>query len=66
MLNTPLHGFTILLPKVLCTTEMNIFKTATVMTSHINIHKDVLITHRFISQWMLLPREQFLPWRPNK
>lgn len=66
MLNTPLHGFTTLLPKVLCTTEMNIFKTATVMISHINIHKDALIMHRFISWWMLLPRERFLPWQLNK
>lgn len=29
VLNTPLCGFTIFLPKILCTTEIDIFKTAT-------------------------------------
>lgn len=51
----------ILPPKVLCTTEMNIFKTASVMTSYTNIHKETLISHLFIAQWMLLPRE----WLPT-
>lgn len=59
MLDTPLRGFTILLPKVSCTTE--IFKTAAVMISCVNIHKDALLSRMFITQWMLLPRE----WLPS-
>lgn len=62
MLNTPLHGFTILLPKVLGTVEMNIFKAATVMISYKNTHKDALIMHRFVCRWMLRTKEGFLPW----
>lgn len=44
---------------------MNIFKTASVMISYTSIHKETLISHLLITQWMLLPRE-WLPTLDNE